>query len=79
MWCYRHNVECYSSNNYCNNCSYEFSQILQFNYECPNCKGKFNYSVCKQILVDAGMYYQGGHYEYHYVCPFCGRLMEGLK
>jgi hypothetical protein len=40
----------------------------QFNYECPDCHGKFNYAVIP--VITSSLYYK---------CPFCGRTMEGLK
>jgi ribosomal protein L37AE/L43A len=43
--------------------------IQQFNYECPDCKGKFNNSV----------YVDNGTSAFVWKCPFCGRKMEGLN
>jgi hypothetical protein len=43
-------------------------QQQQFNYECPDCHGKFNQPSYPAVTSSIC-----------YKCPFCGRLMEGLK
>jgi len=40
----------------------------QFNYECPDCHGKFNIPGYKNDGTSA----------FTQVCPFCNRKMEGL-
>ncbi len=75
MYCPYINGECYQENINCLNCSnYQvyWQRILfpaqYFNYECPDCHGKFNQPAIP--TVTSSIYYK---------CPFCGRAMEGLK
>ena len=70
MYCNYLNGECYSGIN-CVDCYYyklNYAPLSQFNYECPDCHGKFNYPSIPSVT--SSIYYK---------CPFCGRLMEGLK
>jgi len=77
MWCnYKQSeVNC---NGMCYGCSYNpysnpngitYNYFSQLNYECPECHGKFNFPAYKNngtsILTQ--------------LCPFCGRIMEGLN
>ena len=66
-----------SCNGMCYGCSYNpysnptgitYIYPQQFNYECPDCHGKFNYAAIPAIT--SSLYYK---------CPFCGRIMEGLN
>ena len=67
----------------CDTCSSNPNKVIastsvqSFNYECPDCHGKFNQPVIKQIpqvnCSDTGVAWKIIHN-----CPFCGRLMEGL-
>ena len=41
-----------------------------FNYQCPNCLGKFNIPYCIKNE-------ESSHNHYH--CPFCGLYMTGLS
>ncbi len=54
----------------CYNCQNEqvyYNSPPLFNYECPDCKGKFNSPAIP--AVSSSIIYK---------CPFCGRLMQGL-
>lgn len=73
MYCYYLNRECGVTNyEYCiNSCKYwdkKSSSIQQFNYECPDCHGRFNQPSIP--AVTSSLFYK---------CPFCGRIMEGLS
>lgn len=46
----------------------------QFNYECPDCHGKFNTPSYKYLSDTASPTTQPIQ-----VCPFCGREMKGLS
>jgi len=70
MWCYLSNLECYQPT--CIGCCHAnqnypiyYNPSPQFNYECPDCHGRFNFP---SINGCAG-----------YICPFCNRKMEGYK
>ena len=66
MWCYLSQIECCQAD--CDGCFYDnFPINLSFNYECPDCHGKFSYASYKYI-----------DNKYIFGCPFCGRTMEGL-
>ena len=42
---------------------------IKFNYECPNCKGRYNQPAFDSTIgIDK-----------NFRCPFCGRKMEGLN
>ena len=67
MWCYIKQRECYK--NYCDGfCNDLLYYPQQFNYECPDCHGKFNSPV--QPAVGNTCLFK---------CPFCGRPMEGMN
>ena len=76
MYCSYKNTEVNCSGN-CYGCSFSPNSnpdgltypIKQFNYECPDCHGKFNTAVCVNDGTSA----------FVWGCPFCGRLMEGLR
>ncbi|MFH0806067.1 MAG: hypothetical protein V1901_04280 [Patescibacteria group bacterium] len=40
---------------------------IEFNYECPDCKGKFNSPAIPAVTSSIV-----------YKCPFCGRIMKGI-
>lgn len=71
-----YNFECLTKD-YCDKCSMnpnvylrdDCFQKAEFNYECPNCKGKFN-----QPGIDFNSSIYGSKR-----CPFCGMEMEGLN
>jgi hypothetical protein len=48
---------------------------IQFNYECPDCHGKFVQPAYKYIIINTENSSTG---YYAYVCPFCGKEMKGL-
>jgi len=56
--------------NLCYNCANPqvFKSPQQFNYECPDCHGKFNIAA----------YVNDGTSTFSWRCPFCGRKLEGL-
>lgn len=60
-------------------CYYTYPNQVGFNYECPDCRGKFNNAILKSELVNADANYNGGYYRYYYICPFCGKEMVGLS
>lgn len=82
-----------SCNGICTGCSYNpysnpnggsFNPPSQFNYECPECHGKFNSATyrwisteIKEIGSDTVIGNKGQGY-YAFICPFCGRIMKGL-
>ena len=58
-----------SSTGLCIYCEQEqITYPQQFNYECPDCHGKFNQPSIPSVT--SSIYYK---------CPFCGRFMEVLK
>jgi hypothetical protein len=73
----------------CNGCSYypysnpdglTYPYSQQFNYECPDCHGKFNYANYTIITeINYGITGCPKSIRYAYVCPFCGKEMKGLK
>jgi len=76
---------CYS----CNNTSV-WNVPQSFNYECPDCHGKFTTPVSeetgetelmdiKEIGTPDVIIYQKIVPVLRYVCPFCERLLKGLK
>ena len=68
MWCYLANQECYQVTCYgCTLFNPKNYIQQQFNYECPDCHGKFNYSATPAVTSDIS-----------YKCPFCGRKMVGI-
>ena len=70
MYCPVDGHDCISSIKcqYCPSLSKNIWDNSQFNYECPNCRGKFNNPTIPAVY--SSLYYK---------CPFCGMLMEGLK
>ena len=94
MYCSFLNGECYyqqclSCCHYLDSCS-AILYPQQFNYECPDCHGKFTTPVSeetgetelmdiKEIGTPNVIVYQKIVPVLRYVCPFCGRLMKGLK
>jgi len=55
----------------CKECPYGYCfypDTCSFNYECPDCHGKFNQPSVP--TVTSSLYYR---------CPFCGRHMPGIK
>jgi len=71
-WCKYLNAQVYC-NGVCAGCirntdNFSNNYPQQFNYECPDCHGKFNQPSIP--AVTSSIYYK---------CPFCGRFMEGLK
>jgi len=50
-------------------CNLNYPNNIQFNYECPDCKGKFNTPA----------YVSNGTSAFVWKCPFCGRKLEGLN
>jgi len=87
MYCYYLNGECITPTN-CMGCDYYrkyFSFISQqYNYKC-SCGGEFITPIYKwintevkeigsdKIVANVGQGY------YAYVCPFCGKIMEGMN
>jgi hypothetical protein len=70
MYCNYLQGECYGGT--CNGCCYRFPSkvpIQEFNYECPDCHGKFNYPAF--IIIRQSVF--------EYKCPFCNRIMGGLN
>lgn len=66
-WCSLHNRMLYCSYD-CTKCdNAPYYCVTQFNYECPDCKGRFNSPAIPS--VSSSLYYK---------CPFCGRIMEGM-
>ena len=60
---------------WCNRCNryhevHPFSCYMEFNYECPFCKGKFNNPT---IRGSSTLSLPTSH------CPFCNYQMEGLS
>jgi len=75
MYCPYLKGDCYSGIN-CVECSCFVSYwnkinhpIQPFNYECPDCHGKF--------MTPA--YVNDGSSAFSWRCPFCGRKLEGLN
>jgi len=69
-YCLYHKFEVYCDDD-CINCrllgTYHESQ---FNYECPDCHGKFNYVSYKYLERTC---------QSKPCCPFCGKIMEGFN
>jgi len=82
----------------CYGCSYNpqsnpngitYNYSLQFNYECPDCHGKFRIAVVEATVEtkimnikeigNPSLIAQQIIPILKYKCPFCGRIMEGLK
>ena len=57
-------------NGVCTSC-YPQVEFQQFNYECPECHGKFNYPAISYTNTTNNYLI--------YKCPFCGQIMEGLN
>ena len=88
FWCTSRQMWCYKD--YCDGCyPYTFPINQQFNYEC-SCGGKFMtpsseetgetklsdiYEIGNPTVVVA----HESKPVLRYKCPFCGRIMEGLK
>lgn len=57
------------------------SSPVSFNYECPDCHGKFNMPIYKYFSIPISRTDRNlssiGYYSW--VCPFCERKMEGLS
>jgi hypothetical protein len=69
MWCPRNQIEI-NCHGICVNCGYFPNQ---FNYECPDCKGKFNAPGQRYSYNEQGMWNE------FKTCPFCNKKMEGLS
>lgn len=71
MYCPHFHLDNRDCNGICESCPYgctPFPPISQvFNYECPDCHGKFNQPSVP--AVTSSLYYR---------CPFCGRHMPGI-
>ncbi len=83
MWCWFTNQERACFGTCQSGCPYGYEMGLShsnFNYECPNCKGKFNVAVYEYCPI-SGITDGGGNSSgrYAYVCPFCGQEMKGLN
>ena len=82
-WCKYLNTQVYC-NGVCAGCirntdNFQNNYIQQFNYECPDCHGKFNNPNNKLVEeVNYGLTHCPKTSYYTYVCPFCGRIMKGL-
>lgn len=78
---------CNYINNYCSlaycmgeACMYYPKKIESFNYECPDCHGRFASAVYKFIpTIPSIKNGTDSTAHYGYVCPFCGREMKGLN
>lgn len=79
-WCEKHHMTMDCEGDCWNNCLPSY-QLQQFNYECPDCHGKFNMPIYKYFSIPIsrtdGNLSSIGHYSW--VCPFCERKMEGLS
>jgi len=53
---------------YCEQGQITYSYPQQFDYECPDCHGKFNQPAMPPTVSSSICY----------KCPFCGRIMEGM-
>lgn len=72
MYCPHFHLENRDCNGICTACPYGCMPFApfqeQFNYECPDCHGKFN--------EPSVIYY--GETAFKKLCPFCGKVMKGL-
>lgn len=67
MWCKSKHNDC---PNDCTTCQFNSTKkIKQFNYECPNCNGKFQYPNYKKPGISAHLWR----------CPFCDIAMLGIE
>lgn len=73
MYCPHFHLDDRDCSGQCTNCPYGFTPFpptdMPFNYECPDCHGKFNSAAVRNL----------GGTNMQYVCPFCGKIMRGLS
>jgi predicted amidophosphoribosyltransferase len=67
-WCNICQRNTIHKNGVCTGCYPQVEFNPQFNYECPECHGKFN----------TPGYINYGNSVFVWKCPFCGRKLEGL-
>lgn len=71
MYCPHFHLDNRECSGVCIDCPYGFNPNFlmsqTFNYECPDCHGKFNIPATPGVSSTC-----------LYKCPFCGKVMEGL-
>jgi len=71
MWCHYFQID-RDCSGVCTACPYGYKVFpdyysQSFNYECPDCHGRFNFSAIPSVTSSLV-----------YKCPFCGKEMKGL-